>query len=82
MKSIPTATAEDVLPELLRMWAMAQGAVRICEASCGGIAVLLRKQGETQLLQGFEALSEALFWLEEAVERSLCTLSIGVEPPD
>ena len=82
MKSLPTATAEDVLPDLLRMWAMAQGAVRICESSCGGIAVLLRQQGEMQLLQGFEALSEALFWLEEAVERSLRTLCIGVEPPD
>ena len=47
-----------------------------------GIAVLLRQQGEAQLLQGFEALSEALFWLEEAVGRSLRTLCIGVEPPD
>ena len=47
-----------------------------------GIAVLLRQQGEMQLLQGFEALSEALFWLEGAVENSLRTLCIGVEPPD
>ena len=53
MKSIPTATAEDILPDLLRMWAMAQGAVQICESSCGGIAVLLRQQGVAQLLQGF-----------------------------
>ena len=82
MKSVPDATSEDVLSDLLRMWAMAQGAVQICESSCGGIAVLLRQQGEAQLLQGFEALSEALFWLEEAVGRSLRTLCIGVEPPD
>lgn len=41
---------------------------------CGGIAALLRQQGETQLLQGFEALSEALFWLNDALEQSICTL--------
>ncbi len=74
MKSVPDATSEDVLSDLLRMWAMVQGEVRICEFPCGGIAALLRQQGETQLLQGFEALSEALFWLNDALEQSICTL--------
>ena len=47
MKSVPDATSEDVLSDLLRMWAMVQGEVRICEFPCGGIAALLRQQGET-----------------------------------
>lgn len=74
MKPTSIQSLEDGAPNLLLMWMVVQGAVHISEFFGGGMTQLLRSQGDPKLIAGFEALTEALYWLDEELERGVTAI--------